>query len=158
MRNLLLVIIAVLFFIPADARHKKRKAQKVTKGPIVSVMIHHTACFGRCPDYKVEISNDGTATYTGIRFVTDSGVFKKNIGIKRANDIFNIVMANRLDTCKKMYENRVPDLPGLYYTIKYKDSTKNILNAEWGPYILREIADSIEAVGKKTDNSWKRSK
>src|SRR5262245_18879573 len=56
----------------------KTKKKPARSGEIVSVGIHRTVCFGKCPDYKIEIDKDGTATYTAIRFTEDTGIFKKN--------------------------------------------------------------------------------
>ncbi len=158
MKKYVVAVLALFLFVPAFAKHTRTKGKKVVKSEIRSVTVRHTGCFGRCPDYKVEISNDGIATYTGTRYVADSGVFKKLIGVPVATRILKLVSTYRLDTCSNRYENRVPDLPGLFYTIKFRDSTKNIVSAEWGPSFLKAIADSIESVGKKTDKSWKKVK
>lgn len=158
MKKLTLVIL--LFLVAANAiahtAKKNRKKQKITNA-IVSVGIHRTVCYGRCPDYIIDINKDGTATFTANRFNEDTGIFKKNITKARAQEVIDMFVKYRVDTCKEMYENRIPDLPGLNIFITYKKSKKTIYSAAWGPEFLTEIANKIDELGKKTDNSWKKT-
>jgi len=158
MKNFLLTALLILSIAPVyakQAKHKKKKA----KPAIESVTLHRTACFGRCPDYTVEISNDGWVTYTGIRFTPDTGVFRKNIGKSVAAGIMSRLQTNRVDTCRNLYENRIPDLPGITYTIQFADSTKKISNANFGPTFLSQTADDIDKLGRKSaenNEGWKK--
>ena len=118
--------------------------------------MHRTACFGRCPDYMIEINNSGVVTYTAIRFCEDTGVFKKDIGASKAREIIDQFTTYKVDTCKDIYESRIQDVPGMVMTIKYKTTTKIIRDANFGPFFLQRLAEAIDAVGKKTDDTWKK--
>lgn len=132
---------------------------KVVKGKkhneITSVSIHRTACFGHCPDYEVKVENTGLVTYTGHMFVQDSGTFQKKVKAADVKNIFNLCLNYKVDTCQDVYNNIVPDLPGLYMVVTYTGKTKKITNASFGPGFLREIANSIDAVGR-VDSTWKK--
>lgn len=123
---------------------------------LVSIGIHRTVCFGKCPDYKIEMDRNGNVTYTGMRFTDDTGIFKKNIGKAKAKEIFDMCEKYRIDTCREMYENQIPDLPGLNFTLKWAKKKKTIYHAGFGPVFLQEIAAAMDEVGKKTDNTWKK--
>ena len=140
------------------ATKKKAKKTAAATNEIVSVKVHRTACFGRCPEYKIEINTSGVATYTAVRFNTDSGIYRKTIGSKKTMAVINEFQKYRVDTCSDMYENRIPDVPGIVFTIKYKNKTKLqvIQNAHFGPQFLKDLAQQMDQVGKKSDNSWKR--
>lgn len=157
MKKLLLAVIAIAMVAPAIAKTKKKK-KHIVNSAITSVQMHRTACYGRCPDYTIELNKDGMATYTGIRFVDDSGIYKKDIGTTKTMAIINQLIAYRVDTCQKNYPNRIPDVPGIIYVINYKDSTKTIFNANWGPQFLKDVATDMDNVGKKTDKTWKKVK
>jgi len=157
MKKLLITLLAVLVAFGAYATHKHKKKKKTANG-IVSVQMHRTPCFGKCPEYTIDIDNGGVATYTGIRFTTDSGVYKKNIGTIKARDIIAKFMSYRVDTCNNRYPNRIPDVPGINFTITYRDSTKKIQNANFGPGFLRELATDMDDAAKKTDDSWNKVK
>lgn len=155
MKKIISVVLALLICSLAFARHKHKRKQK-KPGNIISVSVRHPGCYGRCPDYIVEINNLGIATYTAKRFNPDTGVFQKNIGIDKAQEIFNMVNTYRVDTCKRMYRALVSDIPGFIITIVYNDSSKMINNANFGPLFLKQIANSVDEAGKKTDNTWQK--
>ena len=160
MKKLAFVILAAITVAPLlswGVKVKKKKSA-VNNSPIVSVTMRRTTCFGRCPDYSIELNKDGTATYKGMRFVKDSGTFRKNIGTTKTMNIINQLIAYRADTCSNVYDNRIPDLPGIIYTINYKDSTKRIMNANFCPHYLTELAIDMDNIGKKTDKTWKMVK
>lgn len=152
---MLLVVLPGAFAMKA----KKKKKQKATS-EIISVSIHHTVCFGMCPDYIVDINKDGTATYTAKRFTPDTGIFKKNIGKAKAKEIIGMAVKYRIDTCSEMYDNRIPDLPGLNVTVNFAKKKKTIYSAHFGPEFLTEIANAMDEVGRKTETNntgWRKT-
>ena len=155
-KKICLAGLALLIIMPAIARNGRKKKKGKHQNQITAVVMHRTACYGRCPDYTIEINKDGTITYTGIRFVEDSGVYRKKIGADKAGAILNKLNESRVDTCRRMYTSRIQDLPGLFFTVKYTDSVKSILNANWGPAYLSEIAGEMEVIGRKPDATWEK--
>ncbi len=145
----------MLICISVFAKHKKHKKKSTCKSNIVSVLMHRTACYGTCQDYYIHINNDGVVTYTGVRFTPDTGIFTKEIPIDNVKSIFDKLTGFQVDTCLDLYPNKIPDLPGLNFDIVYKNKTKKIYCANFGPYFLKDIAKSIDEIGKKTDNNWK---
>lgn len=153
MRKIALVFLSLIVGLNAFAKHKKNKQTPKKGNSILSVQLFRTGCFGQCPTYIVEIANDGIATYSAIRFNDDSGIFKKDIGKAKAQELLNEVNSYQPDTCKDEYDTRVADLPGINLQIKYTNKTKKIMNAKDGPAFLRLLANHIDAAGKKTDNT-----
>jgi len=139
-------------------------AQKASNGnaDLKYVQMWRTACFGKCPDYKLELYSDGLLRYTG-RLFTDTGIYEKNIGAARAKELLKEFSEKGLDTLKAQYEVRVSDLPGINYIFKYGTTTKEVRNAEYGPYFLRAMANSFDKFVKeeegaipKMDGTWKK--
>ena len=160
MKKITLVILLLAAGLGTFAKTAKQKKKSVSENEIVSVGVYHSVCFGRCPEYKIDIASDGTATYTGMRFSNDTGIFKKNIGKAKAKEIIDMFITNKADTCREMYENRIPDLPGLTFTINYPKKKKQIFNANFGPSFLVEISNAMDAAGKKTEKKekgWKKT-
>jgi hypothetical protein len=102
------------------------------------------------------LKRDGTITWHSIRNTKDTGTFTKNVGKEVTADVMNNLMNNKVDTCRRMYFNRVPDLPGVGFTVQYADSTKEIRNANFGPMFLGEVANKLEELGKEHDGTWQR--
>jgi hypothetical protein len=165
-KNIIIVFVVVAVVASACARQKKVAAKKPAAKPVPEVTylkMRRTACFGRCAEYSIEIFNTGLSRYTGIRFVTDSGVYEKNIGTSTAKSILNEFTAKRVDTLPDMYEVRIADLPGIDYTFKFGDSSKTIRFANFGPWYLNTYASHIvDTLLKsdyntfKIDKSWKK--
>jgi hypothetical protein len=157
MKKITLIILAFIVCVSASAKKKKATGKQAHPGKIESVQIFRTGCFGKCPTYSVEINRNGIVTYIAVRFCADSGTFNKNIGKDKAMAIINRADSVRIDTCQDVYDSRASDLPGLIYTIKYKNKVKNIRNARWGPTFLPLLARDIDNAGKKVDNvGWKK--
>lgn len=140
----------------AMAKHKKKQSRQ--GGEITSVMTYHSVCYGRCPEYRVEINANGLATYTAMRFTADTGIFQKNIGKAVAKEIIDMCTANRIDTCRNVYENRIVDIPSITFTVNYGAQKKEIRNAGFGPAFLKEISAKMDEVGVKPpeNNGWKK--
>ncbi|HXS37880.1 MAG TPA: DUF6438 domain-containing protein [Flavipsychrobacter sp.] len=152
MKKSFLIVIILLTVLPnVYAKHKK----KHPKNSIQSILVWRTPCFGRCPTYKIEVNKNGIVTYTGIMFIKDSGVYQKNIGVVKATQIIKQFSDYKIDTCQDQYPMMIPDAPGLIFKIQYKDSTKTINNAHYGPPFLKDLAKSVDSIGK-VDNSWEK--
>ena len=158
---IVLLLLASCFssFAKASINKKKKKAKK----EITSVLVYHTACFGRCPEYKIEVNKSGIATYTGIRFVPDSGVYTKKIGTKLAKEILSPFTTYLIDTFPNRYESLIQDLPGVELTVYYPGSTKNISNAHFGPPLLGRLRAKLDSILMRKmdetgllplDNTW----
>jgi hypothetical protein len=139
-------------------------AQKKTNGSagsssgtrnLVKVKMLRTPCFGKCPNYEVEISSDGTVRYRGIRFTEKTGIYEKNIGATKANQLIAKFTTARVDTFKNEYTLNVSDLPGIIYTFTYNGDTKEIRNAHFGPPILKQLAKEVDAA-ILPDKDWKQ--
>ncbi len=148
----LTIIILFIALGNLSARHKK---QKTVNSKIQSIYMRRTACFGKCPDYIVEISNTGKVKYTGNHFVKDSGVFEKNFSTVNVQRLFDEFTRFQIDTCQAQYESRIQDLPGIIYKISYKDRVQSINSANFGPVFLRNLALSVDSFAQ-VDKSWKK--
>ena len=159
MRKIAFGILLLATCISAFAKQSKHKKKTQPANEIISVSLRHTACYGRCPVYKIEVNKDGIATYTATLFNPDTGVFTKNIGKKNALEIINRFNAARVDTCKDNYPSRFTDLPGVVFNIQYKSKTKMIIDASAGLPVLvqlRMMMDSV-IVDRKVDASWQKT-
>jgi len=153
MKKSLLVVIAAMVTLTAFAMHRQKEKNKATE--IVSLSMRRTACFGHCPDYIVTLNKGGNVSYTGIMFVQDSGVYEKNLGTMQVQQMLDRFEAYRIDTCQANYPTRITDIPGIVYTIQYADNhTQRIMNANFGPYFLKDMAKQIDDF-VKVDNTWK---
>lgn len=130
----------------------------MTKAKTISYMsMERTACFGRCPMYKVEIYNTGLVRYTGRQFVDYTGVYEYNIGAAKAKALLKQYADKRVDTCSQFYDSNIADLPGIMYNFKINGKDKEISNAHFGPKFLDNLAIEVDK-NVKPDKNWKKVK
>lgn len=153
--NTLLLLVACSVLILS---WQKKHTSKTPHNDIISIEMYCSACLGECPVYKIEVNKNGIATYTGIRWVNDTGVFEKNIGTERAGKIIGKFSSSRVDTCKDFYPAIIDD-PLTTLTIKYKSKTKKISDVKRGPAFLIYLAVSLDELryGKHDSVGWKKT-
>ena len=131
-------------------------AQKTSNVKSISYLsMQRTACFGRCPTYMVEIYKNGLVRYTGRQFTEYTGVYERNLGSKKVAPLLKEFASYRVDTCKELYENNIPDLPGLIYNFKIDGKETKIYNAGFGPKYLDYLGMQVDKLVKPT-KSWKK--
>jgi hypothetical protein len=123
---------------------------------IAYMQMRRTACFGRCPEYFIEIYKDGLVRYTGIRNVTDTGIYEKKMDPAVITSLLNKFQEFHVDTCKERYDMIISDLPGINYKFTFDNEiTKQIHNAHFGPEALKVFAKDIDQT-IIVDRSWKQ--
>lgn len=159
-KNIFFIIPVVIISLLACAQTKKTTTQKTSKLKVDYVQMRRTACFGKCPIYNIEVFKNGRITYRGVKFVSDTGMFEKNIGTAAAAKLLNQFTAYRVDTCSESYYQNIADLPGIYYNFTFSnDAETKITNAEFGPYFLKVMAkkmDTLAAENHTEKAGWKR--
>lgn len=152
------LVLAVMLFFTACTAQKKSASSDLSY-----VSMQRTACFGKCPVYKLEIYKDGLVRYTAIQFTPDSGVYEKNIGEEKAQKLLNSFAAHRPDTLQKEYNMPIADLPGINIVFKKGNTVKEVRNAEFGPMFLKELSLEMDELVKENpgalpeiDRSWKK--
>lgn len=157
-KNILSIsIICIIVFIACVSPKQTKQGTAVKKSEVIIsyAQMWRSACFGRCPEYKIEVYKEGLIRYTGMRFAKDSGIYEKNVGTEKAAELLGLFSTYRADTCKDNYENIIPDLPGLTYVLTINNKNKTIRNASFGPDFLPFIAKQWDAE-IHVDKTWKR--
>lgn len=145
-----------IFLKKKTKKQNKQTTSIVNKdNNIQSVLFGRAGCFGQCPTYTIEVFKNGLLRYTGKQYVPNIGVFEKTISSNKTQDFLNNFNTLQPDTLHYQYETLVADLPGFYFFISYPDSVKKVINADSGPYILKEWALQFDEFAT-ADSSWKK--
>ena len=139
-KNLLGIFLIITVVFVACAAQKKTSSNT----DLTYLRMYRSSCFGTCPSYSVEVYDNGLVRYTGRLFVPDSGVYEKNIGAAKAQQLFSKFKEYRIDTLASNYDMQVADLPGVNYTFNYGGKTKEVSNAHFGPAFLRTLAKEVD--------------
>jgi hypothetical protein len=128
------------------------QAKYTTSDSIMVIGLERTACFGRCPIYKVKIYDTGFITYEGINFVDNIGFYKSIV----SQDIISSILleANQINffDLEDEYDGPVTDLPSTIITISSKGQTKRIKARYMAPQELVALGRYIDS--QLTDVSW----
>ena len=136
MKNYLLVFI--LFFCSCFNLTK----QKELPSPKKIISLEKTACFGRCPVFKIIIYNNGECLYNGIKFVKKSGEYNLKINEREVDEILSQAKEIGFDNLKNEYSERITDLPTTYIMI----NNKKIKDYYGAPTELKDLEKLIESM------------
>ena len=136
MRVYLLVLI---LFISSCFNFTK---QKELQSPEKIISLEKTACFGRCPVFKIIIYNNGECLYNGIKFVKKSGKYNLKINKQEINKILSQAKEIGFDNLKNEYSERITDLPTTYIMI----NNKKIKDYYGAPSELKGLEKLIEEI------------
>jgi hypothetical protein len=129
-----------------------------TKTPIITELsLNRTVCYGRCPDYTLEIFANGKVIYTGRRFAEPQGTWEKMMGEAKVKGILAQAAAYRIDTCQESYRVNISDVPAVNYTYTVDGAERKIANANFGPSFLTTLAEQIDKAIGKPDAGWKKT-
>lgn len=137
MKKLFLFIISITAYVYVQAQ-------------ISYVTIERTPCFGACPTYTLSIDKNGNLTFIGSNHVSKIGSYKGKVSKKEANDFFrkyNVYINSKL---KNEYKDDIVDVAGLNITIVKAGKKKYIKNAQYGPSILKAMANELDRISENS--------
>ena len=119
------------------------------------IKMQRTACFGRCPEFTIELFQNGHMVYKGKKNVPRIGEYNAVLNTALMGKFLKDLSKYKLENTKPLYKAIAADLPRLNFTIVSNGKTRTIQNGESGPAFL-------EAMGKKIDSliesvTWKET-
>jgi TonB family protein len=135
------MILSVMMTICFTASTFAQSAPKVSE-----VSMQRTACFGRCPEYNVELTLSGKLTYTGLRHTDRTGTYVAELPAKVMTKFFREISRYKLSVLKPSYKMISTDLPGMHLDFIISGRQKSIRQAESGPAYLSVIGKKIDSL------------
>ena len=136
MKNYLLVFI--LLFSSCFNLTKQKELQS----PKIIISLEKTACFGRCPVFKVIIYDNGEALYNGQKFVKKVGEHDLKVSKREIDKILSKAKKIGFNNLKNEYSERITDLPTTYIMI----NNKKIKDYYGAPSKLKDLEKMIENI------------
>ena len=154
-----LIALSFVFLVLAQASMAMHRKHIAGTNEVESARIEYGPCYGRCGMYSIAVNRDGLVTYTGIRFVSDTGVYTRHIEVTEALRILHLFNQYRADTCQVRCVMRIPDMQSWSFTVDYHSGTEQrIINANFGPGYLKLLAAELNAIGKHDHpDGWQKS-
>jgi hypothetical protein len=121
-----------------------------TRGKPVVISLERTACFGRCPIYRVEIRGDGLVTYQGERFVAVTGRRTRRISPAAVRRLMAQFQAANFFALRDEYRAGMTDMPSRIVTLQIGGRGKRVVDyvgEEVGmPHSVTELEQAIDRV------------
>ena len=105
-----LVLITALGLLGGWARTFHQ--QRIPKDTLIS--LRRTICYGRCPDYRVTITADGTVTFEGYKYVKASGTVQSKITPEQVQQLISEVQKANYFALKNNYVRKEDGCPEVW--------------------------------------------
>lgn len=140
-----------------DSQATTQTAKNTTD--ITSIEIHRTNCYGKCPDYRLIVTETGKATYVGRRFAEHQGTYEGQVDAKKVVRLFSEFKRYKVDTCSEKYKP-LPDISSLEITIIYKGGREQTIknaNSPFAPAFLKGLGAEVDRVAPLDVTAWKKT-
>ena len=114
--------------------------------PRIEISLSRTACFGTCPEYSVRLTDDGTVTYNGRKFVRLDGVHTWKIDPAAVRALADDMVKDGFFDLQNSYTSRMTDHPTVYTTLLIDGRYKAVSDYITGPPELKAIERRIDIV------------
>ena len=111
------------------------------------ISMERTACYGKCPVYKITIYGTGKAAYEGQANVAKKGTFQKTISKKDVVNLFNAFEKASFFDFNNEYTGQYSDLPPTYLTYQNKNEIKKTIKDYWkAPDELKNLEKMVDEI------------
>ena len=121
--------------------------------PKLVMSIKHTPCFGKCPDYELQIYSNGLVYYDGGRFSARLGKMHKKITKKEVKDLVEKFNNAKFFEFNDKYTAQVTDMPTTYISFYDHGKSKTITDYYDAPPALRHLEMLLNAYADN-DEGW----
>ncbi len=123
------------------------------KHRIHSITMERTPCFGTCPWYILEITENGQVRYWGKKDAPRVGYFESTISQADAKQLFKRYSSKKLSNAQEEYTANISDIPMIHYTftIGKEQGQKKVRQANFGPTFFTRLANELDALVAETE-------
>lgn len=123
---------------------------------ITEISLERTPCFGSCPVDKVVLRADGTAAYTGTRFVERLGEFRGTLSTRDFQRLAGLLTSQRFFNLRNRYASRATDLPSRITSAVRSGTRKAVTNyGDAGPINLWTV--EVAVLGVAAEIRWEKA-
>lgn len=140
--NILIIGLITLFAFSCKTNKKVTNLDKDE----VRFSLSKSACFGKCPTYKLFINQNGYATLEGIANMDKLGVYGKQLSKDQLKALVSEFENSEFSQFLENYKSQMTDLPAI--KIGYHDGTefKTVSGKEDRPKELMQLQFSLEKI------------
>ncbi len=144
----LLLLILILFACRPQQRAtgSADNSNDAWRKDTVIISFERTACFGKCPTFKVDFFGNGNVSYHGINNVENKGHFVGEIDIGQLEAMYKKADAIGFFQMEDKYDGNITDIPSQIYFMAMYGKRKKIYSRYKMPPALNEFGTFIDVV------------
>ena len=150
MKNIsLIMLLSAAFLVSCGSRSKKSP-----EASAFSISIEKTACFGKCPMYKLTVNETGVAELEAKRFTSmDKGTYTAQVSVAVLKELTALVNQAKWDTYDLEYMTGYSDLPSTVVTFSEMDKKDHtvIFESNKGPLNIIQITTVLQELYQSAD-------
>lgn len=108
--------------------------------------MERTACFGRCPIYKLDIYQSGYATYHGKNFVDNIGYFQAHLAKDKLQAIKDMALEIEYFKLNDQYPSQIADFPSTTTILNIDGRQKKVYNKQNAPMRLNQFQANVDTL------------
>jgi len=147
---ILLIIIIVSTLVSCKPKQTTTNTSSV-EDTTVFIKMQRSPCYGKCPNYTVEISNNGKVNYFGKMFVDYEGQHYSTISSADVDLIKAKINEVNFFELKDKYDSPVTDIPSTIFEVTLNNQFKKITNRHNGPLELKDLEKLVEEIVYKSE-------
>jgi hypothetical protein len=128
------------------------KTSQVNIDKSLMIYFEKTACYGKCPQYKLSIAGDGKCSLLGIKNTNNIGSFEKQLSPEETKALFADFEKIQFDTLKEKYLSQATDLPFTIYKLTKNNQTRSVTSQQGKPECLDELNAKLSSIA--IDENW----
>ncbi|MGE3249785.1 MAG: DUF6438 domain-containing protein [Hyphomonadaceae bacterium] len=118
-----------------------------------TITLERQRCFGACPDYVVEIDEQGVVRYTGRAFVEAVGPRGRQVSPAEARALYDRFIASDFFALNPEYAAQVTDMPTYILTLRDGSRTHRVRDYAGRMMGMPEIVTELENAVDRTANT-----
>jgi len=119
-------------------------ADTIISMPIISMK--RTACYGTCPQYTVNIYNDGLIQYRGKMFVDKIGCFTSFLSDENIDVLKSSLKRIDFFSLEPEYISPITDIPSVIINVNIDARKHQVIDRILGPDELKQFQSEIDAI------------
>lgn len=148
---LLLIISLLSLLVCCKPQEKKMATTAVVEDTTVFLKMQRTPCYGKCPNYTVEIFNNGKVSYLGKMFVDYVGQHEAVVSKIELDLIKTKINEINFFELKDKYDSPATDMPSTIFEVTINKQFKKITNRHNGPLELKDLEKLVEEIVYKSN-------
>jgi len=145
--------------VSTETKQEEPVYEQINLKPVLLASIERTACYGRCPMYKITYMDNGQVIYIGRRFVEKVGTYTTLLNEEEINSIKEMAEDFGYFDLDSLYPTSISDFPSCITEVSFNGKRKRVIDRHDPPRSLKTFEKFLDSLveekkfRKESDNT-----